>query len=660
MKLRIRFPHLAILVYLVASTLQAQSQSVVPVQSFPATTVSLSMPKGVNTIVLPSPLSDPIEPFNRGVWDFNVGLMRSVIKPASKGYRFMVPKPIRQGIGNAGRNLTFPVRFINEGFQGDWPAIQDETKGCFLNTVIGFGGIFDVAARSNVPKHDTGFGQTFQKWGWQPGIFLMLPILGPSDVREGSGLVADAAANPLNYFVPYCYIGTGVTANNLSDTVDGAVRFSESEADSYSILQYAWTFSHENRKVDLILHGSQDPASLETLQSFFFNYKNPEFLSRAKTRSVLIPATGKKLDFTFWLQRHHAPIVYLIPGFGAHRLDGNELGLAELLVSNGYSVVTVSSTFHPEFMENASSTELPAFPPIDVKDLHVALTQIDRDLDAKYPRRLGERAIMGYSMGAFQSLFMAATEATNQVPLVKFERYIAIDSPVRLRYAVTNLDQYYQAPVAWPVAEREADIENLLLKVAAVVTQPKLQQAPLPFNAVESKFLIGLNFRLTLRDIIFSTQLRHNRGILHQKIDKFRRRAVYDEILNYSFQDYIELFAKSYDCTLGIDLNDPEVVKQGTDLRTCTTGLQDNPNIRVILNRNDLLLADADINWIERTFAPSQVTEFPDGGHVGNLSQPAVQQAILRALDGLGALPARTAKRIIKKSELLKGSTNPD
>jgi pimeloyl-ACP methyl ester carboxylesterase len=333
--------------------------------------------------------------------------------------------------------------------------------------------------------------------------------------------------------------------------------------------------------------------------------------------------------------------------------------VAELLVSNGYSVVTVSSTFHPEFLEHASSTELPAFPPIDVKDLHVALTQIDRDLDAKYPQRLSRRAIMGYSMGAFQSLFMAATEATNKVPLVKFERYVAIDSPVRLRYAVTNLDQYYQAPMAWPAAEREADIENLLVKVATLTMQPELQKAPLPFNAIESQFLIGLGFRLTLRDMIFSTQLRHNRGILQQKVDKYRRRAVYDEILNYSFRDYIDLFATPYDRTLGIDLKDPEVVKRGTDLMVYTAGLRANPKIRVILNRNDLLLTDSDIAWIEATFAPSQVTEFPEGGHVGNLSQPAVQQAILRALDGLGAPPAKSARQIIQGSAHVKANLNP-
>ena len=246
----------------------------------------------------------------------------------------------------------------------------------------------------------------------------------------------------------------------------------ETEADSYSILKYAWTFTHENRPVDLRLIGSQDPASLETLQSFFFTYKNPEFVERGRTQSVLIPSTGKKLDFTFWLQPGTAPIVYLVPGFGAHRLAGNELGLAELMVSNGFSVVCISSTFHPEFMEHASTSDLPDYPPNGINDLHLALTEIDRHLDTAYPHRLGSRALMGYSMGAFQSLFLAATEATNPAPLIKFQRYVAIDSPVRLRYAATNLDQFYQAPLAWPVEERTADIENTLLKVAALIAQP--------------------------------------------------------------------------------------------------------------------------------------------------------------------------------------------
>jgi len=91
------------------------------------------------------------------------------------------------------------------------------------------------------------------------------------------------------------------------------------------------------------------------------------------------------------------------------------------------------------------------------------------------------------------------------------------------------------------------------------------------------------------------------------------------------------LFATPID----IDLKDPVIVRNATNLRAYTAELQANPNIRVIANRNDVLLAAEDLAWIEATFAPAQVTLFEHGGHLGNLSQPAVQQAILRALDGL-------------------------
>jgi ABC-type transporter lipoprotein component MlaA len=79
----------------------------------------------------------------------------------------------------------------------------------------------------------------------------MLPVLGPSDVRDGTGLVGDAAANPMTYFFPFSWISPGVRANDFTDTVEGSVRFSQAEPDSYSLLQYAWSFAHQNRKADM-------------------------------------------------------------------------------------------------------------------------------------------------------------------------------------------------------------------------------------------------------------------------------------------------------------------------------------------------------------------------------------------------------------------------
>lgn len=588
-----------------------------------------------DSIILPFGFKDPIEPFNRAMWGFNKVFMNSVVRPFSRGYRRVVVKPVRTGIGKIGKNITYPGRFANNLLQGNWTGAGEETERCLCNTIFGLGGFFDVATRWGIPKHDANFGQTFQKWGWRPGPYLMLPVFGPSDVRDGVGLAGDAAANPMFYFYPYEYISPGIKANDLTDTVEGYVCFSEAQADPYSILRYAWSFANENRMADMSVIGNQDQATLETLQSVFVNYTNAEFPAWGRTRAVLIPATGKKLDFTYWLQPRRAPVVYMVPGLGAHRLAGNEMALAELLYKNGYSAVSISSSFHPEFMEHASTTDLPAYPPIDIRDVHVALTEIDRRLEELYPHRLGTKALMGYSMGGFQTLFLAAQAATNDPSLLKFDRYVAIDAPVRLPYCVTNVDEFYQAALAWPAEERTANIENTLLKVVAVGEEPPETRANLLFNAIESRFLVGLAFRLALRDVIFSSQLRHNKGVLRQPLKKSKRREAYNEIMQYSLQDYIQDFAIPYDKARGIDIEDPETLKKGTDLRTYTAAFQGSQDIRVVANRNDLFLAKEDVEWIESTFGPAHVALFEHGGHLGNLAQPSVRQAILEALKGL-------------------------
>ena len=107
---------------------------------------------------------------------------------------------------------------------------------------------------------------------------------------------------------------------------------------------------------------------------------------------------------------------------------------------------------------------------------------------------------------------------TNQVPLIQFDRYVAINTPVRLVQGVSKLDEFYHAPLDWPATNRTDDIENTFLKVAALSQGTLTPQTSLPFNAIESKFLIGLTFRLALRDIIYSSQQRNNQGVLHHPI----------------------------------------------------------------------------------------------------------------------------------------------
>jgi len=608
------------------------------------------------TVVLPKSVPDPIEPVNRVMWAFNKELMTGVIKPTSRVYRFIVVKPVRTGIGNFGKNLTYPGRLINNLLQGKWSGARDESYRFACNSTVGVAGFWDVAAKWKILQSDADFGQTFGQWGWKPNCFLMLPFLGPSNERDTLGWAADEAANPLiyidpykldvnnplTYFGPYTYFTAAVMYNDLADTVDEYVRFSQAEMDPYSEIQYAWTFVRKNRVADFQVKGKQDEASLETLESVFFTFKDPEFPDRGRTRSVWIPATGRRLKFTFWLQPGKAPVVYIVPGLGSHRLAETSLALAELVYKNGFSAVCISSPFNSEFMEHASTAAMPAYLPVDGHDLHLALTEIDHRLNALYPGRLGGKALMGYSMGAFESLYVAATEPTNQLPLLKFDRYVAINTPVRLLHGVSMLDEFYQAPLAWPEAERTSNIENTFLKVAAMSKNKLTPQTSLPFNAIESKFLIGLTFRFMLRDIIFSSQRRNNQGILRHAVLDVRREPVYREILQYSYQDYFNKFVIPYYQARGMASPAAEALKNAGDLRTYDAGLRANPKIRIIVNQNDFLLADEDLAWLHATFAPEQLTVFKQGGHLGNLFNPAVQKTILAALAGLKSFPPKS------------------
>ncbi len=617
-------------------------------------------------VVLPKSVPDPLEPFNRVMWGFNKAVMTGVIKPTSRVYRFVVPKQVRTGIGNFGKNLTYPGRLINNVLQGKWSGARDESYRFVCNTTVGVVGIFDVGTKWNIPKSDADFGQTFGKWGWDPACYLMLPLYGPSNERDVLGLAADTAANPLLYIAPYdfeadkpltwlgpyTYFNYAVMYNDLTDTVGEYVRFSQAAMDPYSEIQYAWTFARANRVVDFQVKGEQDEASLETLESVFFTYKDPEFPGHGKTRSVLIPATGQKLQFTFWLQPGKANVVYILPGLGSHRLAQPSIALAELVYKNGFSAVCVSSAFNSEFMENASTATMPAYLPVDGRDVHVALTEIDHHLHQQYPNRLGNKAVMGYSMGALHTLFIAANEPTNPPPakaisrswyqwpfrsrnagrpLIKFDRYVAINTPVRMAYGISQLDEFYQSPLGWPVTNRTDNIENTFLKVAALSKSTLTPQTSLPFSAIESKFLIGLTFRLSLRDIIFSSQRRNNQGVLQQPIKNFRRDPVYQEILQYSYNDYYEKFAIPYYWTHGMDAT-AETLEKAGDLRTYEAGMRANPNIRVIVNQNDFLLTDEDLGWLYTTFPTNQLTVFAKGGHLGNLFNPGVQKSILAAL----------------------------
>ncbi|HWD19424.1 MAG TPA: VacJ family lipoprotein [Verrucomicrobiae bacterium] len=599
-----------------------------------------------NEVVLPASVPDPLEPFNRAMWGLNRALLLHVIKPTAPPYRFVVRPPVRRGIANFGRNMLYPERAFNHLLQGRWSGAGIETERFLANSVVGVAGLFDVATKWGIGKSDADFGQTFGVWGWHPQFFLMLPFFGPSNDRDAVGLAAQAASNPMTYFTPFAYIPYFVDYNNIADGVEDYARFSQAEMDPYALAQYAWTFARENRVADYHVTGEIDQPSLETLQYVYFSYDDPEFPARAKTGSAYIEATHRTLKFTYWLQPHQAPVVYIIPGLGSHRLAESSIALAELVYKNGFSAVSISSPFNSEFMENAATAEVPGFTPVDGEDLRHALAQVDRALERKHPGRLGSRGVMGYSMGAYETLYLAAT-ATNQTDSVAFDRYVAINTPVRLIYGAEQLDNFYEAPLGWPAPERTHDIENTFLKVAGLSQMTIRPSTQLPFDAIESRFLIGLTYRFILRDIIYDSQSRHNQGVLKRAIKPMDRRSLYDEIMQYSYLDYFRQFVVPAYRERGVDLQDPKTLAAADDLRTYSAGLRSNREVRLVGTYDDFLLSHDDLTWMQSTFPTNQITLFPQGGHLGNLANPAVQRRVLAALEELRSVPQ--TKRVLTR-----------
>lgn len=146
---------------------------------------------------------DPLEPINRGIFEFNRVVDGLFIRPASIIYGNVVPELGRQGIRNFLDNLRAPVTFANDVLQGETDRAGVTLGRFMINTIFGFG-LFDVASQvSGFPKHYEDFGQTMAVWGVGSGPYLVLPLLGPSTLRDAGGMVVDSVAfDPLGFFYP--------------------------------------------------------------------------------------------------------------------------------------------------------------------------------------------------------------------------------------------------------------------------------------------------------------------------------------------------------------------------------------------------------------------------------------------------------------------------
>lgn len=207
---------------------------------------------------------DPWEGYNRGMFSFNEAIDKVLIKPVAQAYEFIFPEPIRILVTNVFSNLSDVVIGVNDLLQGRGEQAFNDFGRVLINTTLGFGGLFDVAGNAGWYKSENDFGVTFARWGAPSGPFLMLPIVGPSNVRDTFGWAANVAASPLTFVVKdptAYYTAWGVNFINTRANLFPAEKIIEEAAtDRYSYLRDAFM---QNR-LNLIYDGEPPPGLAES------------------------------------------------------------------------------------------------------------------------------------------------------------------------------------------------------------------------------------------------------------------------------------------------------------------------------------------------------------------------------------------------------------
>lgn len=143
--------------------------------------------------------SDPLEPMNRAIYKFNDGVDTVLFRPLAEGYRAVIPEFVRNSISNFFSNINDILVALNNLLQGKFVDAYSDLGRVLINSTLGLGGLFDIASAAGVEKHNEDFGQTLGRWGIGGGPYLVLPLLGPSNVRDTVGRFVDSRGDPLRY-----------------------------------------------------------------------------------------------------------------------------------------------------------------------------------------------------------------------------------------------------------------------------------------------------------------------------------------------------------------------------------------------------------------------------------------------------------------------------
>lgn len=224
-----------------AAHAQEQAQEQVPTVPAPAVAAPAIADDSAALTV-----NDPLEGANRASFKFSMGVDKVLLGPIAHGYMAVTPEVVRDRVSNAVYNLGEPNTVINHVLQGKPKRAMRSTTRFLVNSTIGVLGLFDVAAKMNLPPRAADFGQTFGTWGAQPGAYLYVPVMGPMNVRDGVGRALDIVTDPVRmvgggFNTDFGKARLAATILDARTQADPALRAVKDSNDPYATARSAYT-----------------------------------------------------------------------------------------------------------------------------------------------------------------------------------------------------------------------------------------------------------------------------------------------------------------------------------------------------------------------------------------------------------------------------------
>ena len=577
-----------------------------------------------------SPASDPLEPMNRAFEKFNAGLNGHVVHPLSKCYNFIVPKCVRTGIGNFTDNLAYPLRLVKNCLQGNWSGAADETRRFTVNSTAGLLGIMDVAGKvAGIQPCEEDFGQTMAYYGAGPGIYLHLPFLGPTTLRDGVGDLMGIPFNIGRWAFPGEYsmaISAGGFMNGAFGRSLAYKEYFSSNYDTYPLTRVATVISREAQ-----VRNFQFQAVDEELeQSFGFLLLSPEeedYFDRARTHHVTIDGAGSSMPYSFWPAgaKGNGRVLVIMPGLGGHRLSSSVSALAESFNKGGWSVISFSSTMQPEVFNGFSSRRHPGDFRADAADMDRAVELALADVARRYGGTDGRSCtLLGYSLGAINSLFMASCGSGR----VAYDRILAVNPPRNPVHALQTIDAYFAIPEAWgdDCNRRAREVFQRIAGTLLSKTNTGVAKGSLPLTIDESKFLIGLSMRFSLVDLLTDSLMRGD------AIEGLDRDATLADKLSFAWNDYVTKVVMPEFMADGKGGAAIDELVASLSIDALEKTIAEDPRIRLFHNDNDFLASEGDMDWYKGILGERAVI-LHGGSHLGNMYLPEYRKMLLDAAE---------------------------